>query len=246
MPPPEPPSVNAGRTMAGSPIDASAWSAARSRSAPVAPPTISEGGGGGAMRPGRAPAPRGRPPRGPARPFQDARPRQRDGEVERRLAPETRQDPVRALALEDALHRLDRERLPVDHVGDAGVGHDRGRVRVQQDRADALAAQGPAGLRAGVVEIGRLPDDHGPGADDEDGRRPGMSTAHPDRSCTRATKRSKTSSASSGPGEPSGWYCTVSMGSSRWRRPSTDPSLRLRCETKKPLATGSVSATTWT
>lgn len=42
-----------------------------------------------------------------------------------------------------------------------------------------------------------------------------------------ATKRSNTASASSGPGAPSGWYWTVSMGSSWWRNPSTEPSLRL-------------------
>ena len=51
-------------------------------------------------------------------------------------------------------------------------------------------------------------------------------------------KRSKTSAASSGPGEPSGWYWTVSIGSVRWRRPSTEPSLRLRWLTLKPDSAG--------
>ena len=65
-------------------------------------------------------------------------------------------------------------------------------------------------------------------------------------SAQAATNRSNTASASSGPGAPSGWYWTVSIGSSRWRRPSTEPSLRLTWLTWKPPARGSVSATTWT
>ena len=59
-------------------------------------------------------------------------------------------------------------------------------------------------------------------------------------------KRSKTSSASSGPGEPSGWYWTVSTGRLRCRSPSTEPSLRLRWLTSKPPSRGSVSPTTST
>ena len=36
------------------------------------------------------------------------------------------------------------------------------------------------------------------------------------------------------PGHPSGWYWTVSIGSVAWRRPSTEPSLRLTWLTWKP------------
>ena len=49
-----------------------------------------------------------------------------------------------------------------------------------------------------------------------------------------------------GPGAPSGWYWTVSIGSSAWRRPSTERSLRLTWLTRKPDAAGSESPTTWT
>ncbi len=49
-----------------------------------------------------------------------------------------------------------------------------------------------------------------------------------------------------GPGAPSGWYWTVSIGSSRWRRPSTEPSLRLTWLTWKPDRDGNESPTTWT
>ena len=47
-------------------------------------------------------------------------------------------------------------------------------------------------------------------------------------------------------GAPSGWYCTVSIGSSRWRRPSTDRSLRFTWLTRKPDRSGTDSPTTWT
>ena len=39
-----------------------------------------------------------------------------------------------------------------------------------------------------------------------------------------------------GPGAPSGWYWTVSIGRSRWRSPSTEPSLRLTWLTRNPDA----------
>ena len=57
-------------------------------------------------------------------------------------------------------------------------------------------------------------------------------------------KRSYRYWLSCGPGHPSGWYCTLNTGSVRWPSPSTDPSLRLRCETKKSPS-GSESASTW-
>ncbi len=47
-----------------------------------------------------------------------------------------------------------RDRFDVGGVGEVGVGHDRGRVRVDQDDAHALLAQHAAGLRARVVELG--------------------------------------------------------------------------------------------
>src|SRR5213075_845660 len=101
------------------------------------------------------------------------------------------------------------------------VGHDRGGVAVDEDRPDTFSAERPTRLGAGVVELGRLADDDRSRADDQDGR----GTGHAGWSA--ATKRSNTASASSGPGAPSGWYWTVSIGSSAWRRPSTDPSFRL-------------------
>src|SRR5208282_2738866 len=60
------------------------------------------------------------------------------------------------------------ERLDVGAVGLLGVGHDGGRVGVDEDDFIALLLEGLAGLRAGVVELGGLADDDGAGADYED------------------------------------------------------------------------------
>ena len=58
------------------------------------------------------------------------------------------------------------ERLDVGGVGEVGVGHDRGRVRVGQDDPVALLAQHPAGLGARVVELAGLADHDRAGADE--------------------------------------------------------------------------------
>ena len=178
MPPPEPPSVKAGRMTAGTPISSSAARVRSWRSAGVSPSTMTR------RRVGLADAVEQRAERLAVlghldrleRRAQQARlrmavehalARELDAQVERRLAAQAGQDAVRLLALEDALDALDGERLEVDDVGDARVGHDRGRVAVEQDRAHALVAQRAARLCAGVVELGRLADDHRATADDQ-------------------------------------------------------------------------------
>src|SRR5690348_11579650 len=151
---------------------------------------------------------------------EDAFASQLHAQVESRLAAQAGEDAVRPFSLEDALDTLNGQRLEIDDVRDAGVGHDRRRVAVEQDRAHTLVAQRTARLGSGVIELGGLADDHRATADDQHGRR-----LH---ELTLAMNRSKTASASSGPGDPSGWYWTVSIGLVVWRRPSTEPSFRLR------------------
>ena len=90
------------------------------------------------------------------------------GEVERRLPAERRQERVGPLAAKHGLHAGEVERLEVRAVGPAGVGHDRRRVRVDEDRADALGAEHAQRLAPGVVELARLADDDRAGADDGD------------------------------------------------------------------------------
>ena len=61
-----------------------------------------------------------------------------------------------------------QQRLDVGRVGELRVGHDRRRVRVDQDDLVALLAQDLAGLHAGVVELGGLADDDRAGAEEHD------------------------------------------------------------------------------
>ena len=88
--------------------------------------------------------------------------------VERGLAAHRRQHRIRALLLDDARHGAPVDRLDVGGIGHAGVGHDRGRVRVDQDDAVAFLAQCLAGLCTGVVELAGLTDDDRTRADDQD------------------------------------------------------------------------------
>ena len=90
------------------------------------------------------------------------------GQVERRLPAEAGKEAFGLLARDDGLDRFDCQWLEIDRVGDLRVGHDRGRVRVDEDRPDTLRPEGAAGLRAGVVEFGRLADDDRPRSEDQD------------------------------------------------------------------------------
>ncbi len=89
------------------------------------------------------------------------------GQVEPGLAAQARQETLRPLFGDDLLDGLDGERLQVYGVGHLRVGHDRGRVGVDQDGSHALGPECPTRLRPGVVELGRLPDDHGSRAYDQ-------------------------------------------------------------------------------
>ena len=61
-----------------------------------------------------------------------------------------------------------RQRLNVGAVRHLRVGHDGGRVGVGQHHLIAFGLERLAGLRAGVIELRRLANDDGPGADDQD------------------------------------------------------------------------------
>ena len=172
MPPPRPPSVNAGRTMHGRPMSPSAASASstvvRDRAARHLQP-------GGVHRLAEQVAVLGAGDRVVVRADEldaEALERavlvQRLGEVQRGLAAERRQQRVGALALDDLRDRARQQRLDVGRVGELRVGHDRRRVRVDEDDLVALLLQDLARLHAGVVELGRLADDDRAGAEDQD------------------------------------------------------------------------------
>ena len=88
--------------------------------------------------------------------------------VERGLAAHGRQDGVGALLGNDLLDRLPGDGLDVGDIGGGRVGHDRGRVAVDQDDLVALLAQRLAGLHAGVVKLAGLANDDRAGANDQD------------------------------------------------------------------------------
>ena len=93
---------------------------------------------------------------------------QRQRTVQCGLAAHGRQDGVRAFLLDDARHGFPGDRLDVGRIGHHRVGHDGCRVGVDQDDPVTLFTQGLAGLCAGIVELARLADDDGAGADDQD------------------------------------------------------------------------------
>ena len=99
---------------------------------------------------------------------QDPRLRQLACEVESGLATQRRQERVGPLAAQHVRDALEVERLEIGAVGKPRVGHDRRRIRVDQDDAVAFLAQGLARLRARIVEFGRLADHDRPGADQAD------------------------------------------------------------------------------
>ncbi len=100
--------------------------------------------------------------------FEDAVAVQVHRAVERRLAAERRQQHVGPFALDDAGQRFPGDRLDIGAVGRLRIGHDRGRIGVDQHHLVALFAQGLARLGAAVIELARLADDDRTGADEED------------------------------------------------------------------------------
>ncbi len=73
-------------------------------------------------------------------PLQHAVLAQRQRQVEPGLPAHGRQHRVRTLLGDDGLQHLGRGRLDVGHIGQIGVGHDRGRVGVDQNDLVALLA----------------------------------------------------------------------------------------------------------
>ena len=92
---------------------------------------------------------------------------ERDGQVERRLPADGRQNRIGLLAFDDGCEDFGRERLDVGAVGELGVGHDRRGIAVDEDDLETLVAQRLAGLRPGIVELAGLADDDRARADDE-------------------------------------------------------------------------------
>ncbi len=80
--------------------------------------------------------------------FQSARAVQRHGGVQRRLAAERGQQHIGLFLDDDLLHHLRRDRLDVSPERELRIGHDGGRVGVDEHHLVAFLAQGFAGLDA--------------------------------------------------------------------------------------------------
>ncbi len=92
--------------------------------------------------------------------------------VQRGLAAHRRQQRIDrmsrlALADDDLLDHLRRDRLDIGGIGQIRVGHDRRRVGIDQHDPIALGLQHLAGLRAGIIELAGLADHDRPGPDDQ-------------------------------------------------------------------------------
>ena len=89
-------------------------------------------------------------------------------EVERGLSAHRRQDGIGPFLVDDAFDHLPVKRLDVGCVRRLRIGHDGGRIGIDQNGAVALLAQRLASLRPGVVELAGLTNDDRTGAKNHD------------------------------------------------------------------------------
>ena len=125
---------------------------------------------------------------------QRALPAQRQRAVQRGLSAHGRQQREAAgndvtFLLDDFCDDLGRDRLDIGRIRQFRVGHDRGRIGIDEDDAVALFLQRLHRLRAGIVELAGLADHDGTGADDQDGRDVGSFRHHRSRAGIRAQKK---------------------------------------------------------
>jgi len=88
--------------------------------------------------------------------------------VERGLPAHGRQHRIGPLLLEDFRDDRGGNRLDIGRIGKLGVGHDRRRVRIDDDDPIPLVLQRLDRLASRIIELRRLADDNWAGADDQD------------------------------------------------------------------------------
>src|SRR5208283_828108 len=93
---------------------------------------------------------------------------QRHADIQAGLPAQGRQHRVWLFDSENLLNGLGGDRLDVGAIGDLGVGHDRGRVGIDQHDLIALLAECLARLSSRVVEFAGLADHDWPGTYDQD------------------------------------------------------------------------------
>ena len=92
---------------------------------------------------------------------------QRHRKIQSGLPADGRQQRVGPLAPDHLRGELHAERFHVGAVRQFRIGHDGGRIRIDQDHFVAVLAQRLARLRAGIIELAGLPDDDRPRAHDQ-------------------------------------------------------------------------------
>ena len=75
------------------------------------------------------------------------------------LPADGRKQRVGPLAADHFCGELDAQRLDISAVGQIRIGHDGGRIRIDQHHFIAVGAQRLARLRAGIIEFAGLADD---------------------------------------------------------------------------------------
>ena len=90
-----------------------------------------------------------------------------EGAVQRSLTTHRGQNRIRTFLGNDLLNGLPGDGLDVCDICRSGVGHDRGRVAVDQNNPVTFFSQCLAGLNAGVIKLAGLPNDDGAGANDK-------------------------------------------------------------------------------
>ena len=88
-------------------------------------------------------------------------------QVQTGLATEVWQQCIRTFLGDDLLQTGYVERLNIGHIRDLRIGHDRGRVRIDQHDLVTQLAQCLTSLCTGIVELTRLTDDDRTRADDQ-------------------------------------------------------------------------------
>ena len=80
------------------------------------------------------------------------------GDIQRRLSPHGRKQRIGTFPLDHLLHHVHRNGLDIGAIRQLRIGHDRGRIAVDQHDPVPLLPQGFAGLGPRIVELARLSD----------------------------------------------------------------------------------------
>ena len=90
---------------------------------------------------------------------------QQQSKGETGLPAKPRKQSVRLFDPDDLLERSFVQRFEVDLIRHIRIGHDRGRIGIDENDIDAFLFQNPARLRARIIKFGCLTDDNRSGAD---------------------------------------------------------------------------------